>query len=347
MHAPPTSPASQAQPRQARLNQARPVSDHFDGRRFFNPTLKPDFAPNLSMLRRMLREPRTLWPRAIENKGVPRLHTPLGDDEIAITFINHATFLIQIDGLAILTDPIWSERAGPFNRMGPRRYRKPGVDFGALPKIDLVLLSHNHYDHLDKATLRNLRRAFSPTICFAAGDRRLIRPLGFRDMHEFDWWDDTSFGDKLKITFTPAQHSSARSLHDRHKSLWGGYMIESRGRRIYFSGDTGYSTHFTDIGARLGSPDIALLPIGAYEPRWFMTPIHCNPAEAVRAHRDLGSRQSIGMHFGTFQLTTEAIDQPVIDLKAALADHRIAESEFITQPEGETCVYRMPTGKSG
>ena len=124
-------------------------------------------------------------------------------------------------------------------------------------------------------------------------------------------------------------------------------MIESRGRRIYFSGDTGYSTHFTDISARLGSPDIALLPIGAYEPRWFMTPIHCNPAEAVRAHRDLGSHQSIGMHFGTFQLTTEAIDQPVIDLKAALADHGIAESEFITQPEGETCIYRMPTGKSG
>lgn len=331
MHAPSPSPL----PR---------LSDHFDGRRFFNPTLKPDFAPNLRAIRRMLREPRSRWPMAVENTGVPRLDAPLGGGEIAITFIGHATFLIQIDGLAILTDPIWSERAGPFNRMGPRRYRKPGVDFNALPRIDLVLLSHNHYDHLDKATLRNLKRAFSPTICFAAGDARLIAPLGFNDMHELDWWDETSFADKLKITFTPAQHSSARSLHDRHKSLWGGYMIESRGRRIYFSGDTGYCTHFADIRARLGSPDVALLPIGAYEPRWFMTPIHCNPDEAVRAHRDLGSKQSIGMHFGTFQLTTEAIDQPVIDLKAALAANGVPESEFVTQPEGETVVYRVAAG---
>ena len=172
MHAPPTPPASQA-----RLNRARPVSDHFDGRRFFNPTLKPDFAPNLRTLRRMLREPRTLWPMAIENKGVPRLHERFGENEIAITFINHATFLIQIDGLAILTDPIWSERAGPLNRMGPRRYRKPGVDFGALPKIDLILLSHNHYDHLDKATLRNLRRAFSPAAKQMAGENARLRFL--------------------------------------------------------------------------------------------------------------------------------------------------------------------------
>ena len=347
MQAPPASPASQAQSSRTRFEPAWPVSNHFDGRRFFNPTLKPNFAPNPRTLRRMLREPRTPWPPRIENIGVPHLHQRLGEDEIAITFVNHATFLMQIDGLAILTDPIWSERAGPFNRMGPRRYRKPGIDFGALPKIDLVLLSHNHYDHFDKATLRNLQRAFSPAVCFAAGDRRLVRPLGFHDMRELDWWHDTSFGERLTITFVPAQHPSARGLHDRHRSLWGGYVIESRGRRIYFAGDTGYCGHFSDIRARIGSPDIALLPIGAYEPRWFMTPIHCNPAEAVQAHRDLGSRQSIGMHFGTFQLTAEAIDQPVIDLKAALAGNGIPETEFVTQPEGETCVYQVTTGKSG
>lgn len=338
MHAPPTPPASRA-----RLNQVRPVSDHFDGRRFFNPTLKPDFVPSLRMLRRMLREPRTPWPRTIENTGVPRLDAPLGAGEVAITFIGHATFLIQIDGIAILTDPVWSDCAGPLNLFGPKRYRKPGVDFGALPKIDLVLLSHNHYDHFDKATLRRLQRTFAPTIVFAAGDTRLVAPLGFGDMRELDWWEETSFAEKLKITFTPAQHSSARNLRDRHQSLWGGYMIESRGRRLYFSGDTGYCTHFSDIRSRLGAPDIALLPIGAYEPRWFMTPIHCNPSEAVRAHRDLGSKQSIGMHFGTFQLTTEAIDQPVIDLKAALAQDGVPESEFVTQPEGETVVYEVPS----
>jgi L-ascorbate metabolism protein UlaG (beta-lactamase superfamily) len=320
---------------------SRPASDHFDGRRFFNPTLKPDFVPNFRMLSRMLREPRRGWPQSIANTGVPRLNLPLGEGEVAITFVGHATFLIQVDGLAILTDPVWSDRAGPLNLMGPKRVRKPGIAFGDLPKIDLVLLSHNHYDHFDKATLRQLRRAFSPTVCFAAGDTRLVAPLGFNDMRELDWWDETTFADRLKITFTPAQHSSARGLHDRHKSLWGGTMIETKGRRIYFSGDSGYCAHFADIRPRLGAPDLALLPIGAYEPRWFMTPIHCNPAEAVRAHRDLGSKQSIGMHFGTFQLTTEAIGQPVIDLKAALAEASVAESEFMTQPEGETVVYRL------
>jgi L-ascorbate metabolism protein UlaG (beta-lactamase superfamily) len=337
MRAPPKPPASQVWSGKRRM-----PSDHFDGRRFFNPTLKPDFAPSLPMLSRMLREPRNGWPRTIENTGVPRLHGPLERDEIAITFVGHATFLIQFDGLAILTDPVWSNRAGPFNLTGPRRVREPGVAFEALPNIDLVLLSHNHYDHLDKATLKALRHAFDPAICFAAGDMRLIRPFGFRDMRELDWWDEAHFDSGLKITFTPAQHSSARGLHDRHRSLWGGAMIESRGRRIYFCGDSGYAPHFTDIRARLGAPDIALIPIGAYEPRWFMTPIHMNPSEAVQAHRDLESRQSIGMHHGTFQLTTEAIHQPVIDLKAALAEHGVDERAFVTQPEGETVVYRVP-----
>jgi L-ascorbate metabolism protein UlaG (beta-lactamase superfamily) len=202
-----------------------------------------------------------------------------------------------------------------------------------------VLLSHNHYDHLDQPTLKRLKRAFDPAICFAAGDGRLIRPLGFRDMHELDWWDAAHVGE-TKITFTPAQHSSARGLHDRHRSLWGGAMIERRGRRVYFCGDSGYAPHFAEIRARLGAPDIALLPIGAYEPRWFMTPVHMNPAEAVRAHRDLESRQSIAMHHGTFQLTTEPIHQPAIDLAAALAEHGVDPRAFVVQPEGETVVYR-------
>jgi L-ascorbate metabolism protein UlaG (beta-lactamase superfamily) len=146
----------------------------------------------------------------------------------------------------------------------------------------------------------------------------------------------------LKITFVPAQHSSARGLFDRHRSLWGGYMIESLGRRVYFGGDSGYSKHFSDIKFRLGSPDVAMLGIGAYEPRWFMKPIHMNPAEATRAHGDLGAKNSIGMHFGTFQLTPEPIDQPLIDLKAALAQSGISDREFVTFHEGETRIYRVP-----
>ncbi|HLH90263.1 MAG TPA: MBL fold metallo-hydrolase [Xanthobacteraceae bacterium] len=317
----------------------KPPSDHFDGQRFFNPTLPKGFVTTRRSLLKMLREPRKPWPAWIENRGVPRLDAKLGTGEIAITFVNHATFLIQAGGAAILTDPIWSERASPFRRIGPKRVRAPGVAFDGLPPIDLVLLSHNHYDHLDVATLARLRARFDPIVLAAAGDGRLLAPLRFARTHELDWWERVRLDEGLAISFVPAQHFSARGLFDRQRSLWGGYVIESRGRRIYFGGDTGYSSHFVDIANRLGSPDIAILGIGAYEPRWFMKTVHMNPAEAVRAHRDLGSRQSIGMHFGTFQLTTEAIDQPLVDLKVALAERDIPESEFVTLQEGETRIY--------
>jgi L-ascorbate metabolism protein UlaG (beta-lactamase superfamily) len=319
-----------------------PVSDHFDGKRFSNPTLPGDFAPTLGNLFKMLREPRSRWPRFIDNKGVPQLDVTLGMGDIAVTFVNHATFLIQLCGIAILTDPIWSERASPVTWAGPRRVRRPGVAFDDLPKIDVVLLSHNHYDHLDLPTLRRLRQTSPPIVLVAAGDGRLVGPLGFEDMRELDWWDETPIGDALKMTFVPAQHSSARGLFDRHRSLWGGYVMESLGRRIYFGGDSGYSRHFSDIKLRLGTPDIAILGIGAYEPRWFMKPIHMNPAEAIRAHGDLGAKNSIGMHFGTFQLTPESIDQPLIDLKAALSKSGISDREFVTLHEGETRVYKAP-----
>jgi L-ascorbate metabolism protein UlaG (beta-lactamase superfamily) len=316
-----------------------PRSDHFDGRRFFNPTLPKPSAPSRLSVLRMMREPRSRWPAWVENKGVPRLDEPLGAGQIAITFVNHATFLIQTGGLTILTDPVWSERASPFRRIGPRRVREPGVAFDDLPRIDIVLLSHNHYDHLDVATLARLRRRFTPTVLAAAGDGRLLRPLGFARLHELDWWDAIELNDALKITFVPTQHFSARGLFDQRKSLWGGYMIETRGRRVLFGGDAGYSTHFADIRTRLGAPDIAMLGIGAYEPRWFMQPLHMNPAEAVRAHRDLGAKQSIGMHFGTFQLTTEAFDAPKADLERALVESGIPDSEFVTLEEGETRIF--------
>jgi L-ascorbate metabolism protein UlaG (beta-lactamase superfamily) len=316
-----------------------PRSDHYDGRRFFNPTLAKDHAPSRASLVKMLRTPRSPWPAWVENRGVPRLDHPLAADEVAVTFVNHATFLIQFDGRAILTDPVWSQRASPFRRFGPRRVRSPGIGFDELPKIDIVLLSHNHYDHLDLATLRRLWRRFDPAVLAAAGDGRLVAPLGFGRLHEVDWWDRIAFDDALAATFVPAQHFSARGLFDRRRSLWGGYVIEARGRRIYFGGDTGYSTHFADIRRRLGAPDVAMLGIGAYEPRWFMQPIHMNPAEAVRAHRDLGAARSIGMHFGTFQLTPEPIDAPQAELARALAESGLPPAEFVTLEEGETRVF--------
>jgi L-ascorbate metabolism protein UlaG (beta-lactamase superfamily) len=336
------SPAKKRDSNGAGAKRTWPISDHFDGKRFFNPTLPRKFSPTLADLFKMWREPSASWPRSIENQGVPQLNEPRKIDEIAVTFVNHATFLIQVDGITILTDPIWSERASMVSWAGPKRVRKPGVAFEDLPHIDLVLLSHNHYDHLDRPTLKRLQQAFLPTILVAAGDAQLVGPLGFKEVFEFDWWDETLFRKKLKITFVPAQHFSARGLHDRYRSLWGGYVIESRGRLVYFGGDSGYSKHFADINLRLGPPDIAMLGIGAYEPRWFMQPIHMNPAEAVRAHADLGARHSIGMHFGTFQLTPEAIDQPQADLAAALSRSGISNEEFVTLQEGETRVYRLP-----
>jgi L-ascorbate metabolism protein UlaG (beta-lactamase superfamily) len=321
---------------------AWPLSDHFDGNRFFNPTLPKGSVPSPLRVLKMVREPRSPWPAWVENKGVHRLDEKLEADDVAITFVNHATFLIQMGGVTILTDPVWSERASPFRRIGPKRVRKPGVAFEDLPKIDIILLSHNHYDHLDVATLTRLQRSFASAIVAAAGDARLIAPIGFKHMRELDWWDGIEFTGALKVTFVPTQHFSARGLLDRQKSLWGGYVIEGHRRRVYFAGDSGYSTHFSAIRTRLGAPDIAILGIGSYEPRWFMQAMHMNPAEAVRAHRDLGAEQSIGMHFGTFQLSAEAIDQPTADLERALSESRIPEREFVILHEGETRIYRAP-----
>jgi L-ascorbate metabolism protein UlaG (beta-lactamase superfamily) len=177
------------------------------------------------------------WPAWVENKGVPRLHETLGADEVAVTFVNHATFLIQTGGNTILTDPIWSERASPFRRIGPKRVRRPGVAFEDLPTIDVILLSYNHYDHLDIATLMQLRQSFAPTVLAAAGEARVVGPIGFKGMRELDWWDERQFSDMLKVTFVPAQHFSARGLFDRQKKplgrlhdrkLWAPHLFQRR-----------------------------------------------------------------------------------------------------------------------
>lgn len=318
----------------------RPISDHFDGKHFFNPTLPKGYVPRISSVFKMLSEKKSSWPKTAKNLGTPRMHEELGPGDVAITFIGHVTFLIQMPGINILTDPIWSKRASPFRRIGPRRVRSPAVAFDDLPPIDLILISHNHYDHLDLKTLKRLQERFAPKALIAAGDKRLVQSTGLTDVHEFDWWDELQLRPGLKVTFAPTQHFSARSLWNRQKSLWGGFMIENEGRRVFFCGDAGYSSHFVDIKKRLGAPDIALFGIGSYEPRWFMRSMHMNPAEAVQAHEDIGSKQSIAMHFGTFRMSAEGIDQPKDELRIALSQKGISEDSFAVLKEGETRIFR-------
>jgi L-ascorbate metabolism protein UlaG (beta-lactamase superfamily) len=306
-------------------------SDHFDGRHFVNPTGMA--GQPWSAVPRMLLEPRTPWPARIDEP--PRQPPELDGAAAVVTFIGHATFLIQTSAGTILTDPMYSERAGPLNALGPRRVRQPAVRFDDLPPISIVLLSHNHYDHCDLRTLRMLAQRFDPLVVTPLGNGALVRSSGIRRVEELDWWQEATTS-RLPITLTPAQHFSARSPLDRNRALWGGFVLGASGARIFFAGDTAYADFFRHVRTRLGPIDLALLPIGAYEPRWFMQSVHMNPAEAVQAHLDLEASESVGMHFGTFQMTTEGIDAPRHALDEACRAKSMPPSRFRTLPFGES-----------
>ena len=317
--------------RYPRAAEGHDVTDHFDGSRFVNPT--GTAGQPFSKVQRMLREPRTPWPKSIEVR--PQVPPALEDAAAVVTFVGHATFLIQTDAGNILTDPMYSERASPVQWVGPRRVRQPGVRFDDLPPISTVLLSHNHYDHCDLATLRSLAKRFDPLVLTPLGNGRLVRSAGIRHVQELDWWQEAT-GARHQITLTPAYHFSARTPFDRNRALWGGFMVRAADTRIYFAGDTAYAPFFKDIRRRLGPIALALLPIGAYEPRWFMQSVHMNPAEAVQAHLDLEAAHSVAMHFGTFQLTTEGIDEPASALDEACRTRNVARSRFRILEVGES-----------
>lgn len=310
-------------------------SDHFDGVKFFNPT-GANGQP-FSALPRLFRTPQARWPTQVE---VPHQQVPsIAEASAVVTFIGHSTWLIQTGAGNLITDPMYSLRAGPFNVLGPRRVRAPAVPFDDLPPISVVLLSHNHYDHCDLPTLRRLARRFDPLAVTPVGNARLVKSTGIRHVEERDWWGKVPLP-ALDITLTPAQHFSARGPFDRNRALWCGFHIDTGGVRLFFAGDTGYGPFFREIRQQLGPTDLALLPIGAYEPRWFMKDIHMNPAEAVQAHLDVEARQSLAMHFGTFQLTPEAIDDPLIALAEARRVRQIPDTTFRTLEWGES--FRIP-----
>jgi L-ascorbate metabolism protein UlaG (beta-lactamase superfamily) len=311
-------------------------ADHFDGIRFFNP-----YAPvrrDLDDLRRWQRtREKQPWPKHVQDPPHPP-PVRAAADRIGVTFIGHSTFLLQIGGVCVLTDPIWSRRCSPLPFLGPRRVRRPGQPLAALPGVDLLLVSHNHYDHMDLPTLRCVRARWAPQVATGLGNARHLAKADIRSAVELDWWQSVELGG-ARVTYVPAQHFSSRTLRDRNRSLWGGFVIEVAGAVVYFAGDSGYCPYFAEIGRRFPRIDLALLPIGAYEPRWFMRPQHMDPADAMRAHVDLRPRRSLGMHFGTFQLTDEAIDAPLLALREARALEAVAEHEFAVLAFGETREY--------
>ncbi|HUB16263.1 MAG TPA: MBL fold metallo-hydrolase [Acetobacteraceae bacterium] len=313
-------------------------SDHFNGERFFNP--HAPYGKSREDLRRWRRTRRRQpWPGHVEDPSFPP-PSPAAADRIAATFIGHSTFLVQIGGVAVLFDPIWSQRCSPVAFAGPRRARRPGQSLEVLPAVDLLLVSHNHYDHMDLPTLRRVQRHWAPPAVTGLANARHLAKAGIAGAAELDWWQSMERAG-ARITYVPAQHFSARTLRDRNRSLWGGFVVEAGGAVVYFAGDSGYCPHFVEIGERFRRIDLALLPIGAYEPRWFMRQQHMNPEEAVRAHRDLRPRRSLGMHFGTFQLTDEGIDAPVRALRQAQAAAGVAVADFDVLGFGETREYAI------
>tara|TARA_B100001063_G_scaffold246506_1_gene285999 strand:+ start:3030 stop:4001 length:972 start_codon:yes stop_codon:yes gene_type:complete len=245
-----------------------------------------------------------------------------------MVWIGHATYLINKDNLTILTDPVFSKRASPVRFAGPKRLIPPAIPIDKLPKIDVITVSHNHYDHLDLRSLKKIYKA-NPNAIFLVpkGDKRRLERRGIENVIEFLWWEEIEIKGS-KFTFTPVQHWSARGIADRNKSLWGGWFMNLKTETIYHAGDTGYSKDFIETKKRLGSPSISLIPVGAYAPRWFMKTNHVNPPEAIQIAIDLESERNFGMHWGTFQLTDEEILEPPKLLKESLRDQGLPDNFF-------------------
>ena len=309
------------------------VTDHFNGKKFTNPTgvKAKGFR---EVLKWMMNRDRGKWetPGNFQYGEAPVERVTNG---LRITFVNHSTFLIQSDGVNILTDPVWSDRVSPFTWAGPKRIRPAGIRFEDLPPIDIILLSHNHYDHLDMPTMQLVFEKFQPKIFTALGVSALLRQYGIKNVVDMDWWQEVTLSGSLQLVAVPAQHFSGRGTFDRDATLWCGFVIARKEGNIYFAGDTGYNdVTFKEIGSRFDPISIAIVPIGAYKPRWFMSPIHTAPREAVQIHLDLRAHKSIACHFGTFTLADEGQEELFRDLETALKGLNVPAPDFLVLKEG-------------
>jgi L-ascorbate metabolism protein UlaG (beta-lactamase superfamily) len=310
------------------------ASEHFDGKRFVTPNA-PERSGFGGLLKWQTHREHGAWSDYREVPPGPPPPREVRDGRLRVTFINHATTLIQMDGINVLTDPIWSERCSPVSWAGPKRVRPPGIRFEDLPRIDAVVISHNHYDHLDLETLKRLEAAHHPRFFVGLGNAPLLTNEGLSNVSEVDWWRSFELRDGVRITSVPSQHFSNRGICDQDATLWTSYAVEGPSGWAFFAGDTGYGPQYAEIRRRLGPPRLAVLPIGAYKPEWFMGPIHMSPRQALLAHQDLEAGTSVAMHYGTFDLADDGETEPPEELRRAIAESKVPVKPFWTLEFGE------------
>lgn len=322
------------------------LSDHFNGTTYFNPGVPPTpAAPGRSrsswIWRWIFGSEWPAWPEITDASPGPRPAVRVPKGSLVVTPVGHATFLIQMDGLNILTDPIWSDRCSPVSWAGPRRHREPGLGFADLPPIDALLISHNHYDHLDLPTLERLAKKGAARAVVPLGNLALVRDAGISRVDELDWWQSVRLSSDVTTTLVPAQHFSSRTLWDRNQTLWGGFVLSGPSGNIYFAGDTGYGPHFRQIAQRFPGIRMALLPIAPFRPRQsgeaaaiHYPGVHMGPDQAVQAHLDLGAEISLASHFQVFQLGADGFDDAVNELAWALRERGLKPEVFMAPTPG-------------
>lgn len=314
-----------------------PKSNHFDGRRFYNP-----WNPRRHSWRKVFRwmmtsEPHP-WPKKVENEFSDTPPAIVAGSDLRVSFVGHSTVLIQTQGLNIVTDPVWTERVVPIKLANSKRVAKPGIAFENLPKIDIILISHNHYDHLNRKTIQWIAKRDHPLLITPLGNDTIIKSFAASlNVKTLDWEGSQKITDQVTIHLAPSQHWSGRGIFDVDKALWGAFVIETAAGNIYFAGDTGFEARlFENVRAKFGSFRLAILPIGIYEPRWLMQYVHMNPKDALLAYKLLGEPNAIGIHYGTFRLADDGYEDPIALLNAEKKSQKITDNKFRVLKIGES-----------